>query len=129
MIQLTDAQVLVNDEVVVIESNTLAFLEGQGEQTLRAGSVGGGETEPIYANDLSTKFGCIKWQMPTTPENVALALDWKTGQNTNTVQIAGSTPEGDVTRTMTQAALLTDYEVNIGAEGTIDIEFKGNTLI
>ena len=129
MIQLTDATVLVNDEAVVIESNTLVFIEGRGEQTLRAGSVGNGVTEPIYAKDMSTRFGCIKFQMPSTPETIALALQWKDGDNTNVVQIAGSTTEGDVTRTMTQGALLNDYEVNVGAEGTIDIEFKGNALI
>ena len=128
-IQLTDASVLVNDEAIIIESNTLSFQEGRGEQTVRAGSVGNGVTEPIYAKDMSTRISVITFQMPTTPQNIDLALGWKDGDNTNTVQIAGSTPEGDTTRTMTQAALLTDYVVNVGAEGTIDIEFKGNPLI
>jgi len=129
MIQMTSATVYVNDEAIVIEANTLRFTEGKGQQTMRSGSVGGGETEPIYSKDVSQNISTISFDLPGTPENIALALTWKTKENTNTCQIAGSTSEGNLTRTQTQGALLNDYEVQVSADGVIPIVFSGNPLI
>ena len=129
MIQLTDAAVLVNDEAVGIIPNSLSFTEGLGEQKIRAVSIGGGATEQVFANDLETNYSMVKFEMPTTPENVTLARSWKTNGNGNVVAIAGETPEGQLTRTFTQAALTADYEVPIGTEANISIEMQANTAI
>jgi hypothetical protein len=129
MIQLTDAAVLVNNEVVGIMPNTLVFTEGLGEQNMRAVSIGDGKTEQVYARDLETAIAMVKFEVPTTPENIALARTWKANQNQNVVQIAGRTAEGQMTRTFSGAALLGDYEVQIGTETSIELEFKGNVSI
>ncbi len=129
MIQLTDAAVLVNNEVVGIMPNTLAYTEGLGEQSMRAVSIGEGKTEQVYARDLETAIAMVKFEIPTTPENIALARTWKANENQNVVQIAGRTAEGEVTRTFSGAALLGDYEVQIGTETSIELEFKGNVSI
>lgn len=129
MIQLTDATVLANNEAVAIIANSLKYTEGLGEQMIRAASIGGGKVEQIFSNDVETSFSSLMFEIPTTPENVALARSWKTNQNRNAFQIAGSTPEGDVTRTFTQAAVLNDYEVGIGSETSIPIEIKSNPAI
>lgn len=109
--------------------NSLMYTEGLGEQKVRAVSIGGGRTEQVYANDLETNFSVVKFSIPTTPENIALARSWKTNRNQNVVQIAGSTPEGDLTRTFTGAALTKNYEVNIATESDIEIEFQANASI
>lgn len=129
MIQLTDAAVLVNNEVVGIMPNSLTYTEGLGEQSMRAVSIGEGKTEQIYARDLETSIAMVKFEVPTTPENIALAREWKANENQNVVQIAGRTAEGEVTRTFSGAALLSDYEVQIGTETSIELEFKGNVSI
>lgn len=129
MIQLTDAAVIVNNEVVGVIPNSVEFDEGRGEQKIRAVSVGDGKTEQVHASDLETNLGGVKFSLPTTIENIALALGWKTNKNRNVVQLAGQTDDGDFTRTFTQAALTANYKVPIGTEADIEIEFMTNTPI
>lgn len=128
-IQLSDAAILVNDEVVAIVPNTLKYTEGFGEQQVRAASVGGGAVEQIYSRDVETSLSKIMFDLHTTPDNVKLARSWKSNGNENVVQIAGKTTEGDVTRTFTQAAFTGDPEIEIGTEGVINIEFMSNAAI
>ena len=129
MIQLVDAAVLINNEAVAITPNSLKFTEGLGEQTMRAASIGGGKTEQLYAEDIETKYATIMFDLPTTPENIELARSWKANSNNNLVSLSGRTAEKDFTRTFSQAALLSDYEIEIGTEGNISIEFKANTPV
>ncbi len=124
MIQLSDAMFIVNDEPIVTIPNSIAFSEGLGEQTMKAGSVGGGKVEPIYANDLQSNFSMVKCEIPSTPENIDLARTWKLNRNNNVVQIIGETLEGTVTRVFARAALTNNYEVGIGSDASIPIEFK-----
>jgi hypothetical protein len=128
-IQLSDAAVLVNDEVVAIVPNTLKYTEGIGEQQVRAASVGAGAVEQIYSRDVESALSKVMFDIHTTPDNVALQLTWKTNGNKNVVAIAGSTDEGEVTRTFTQAAMTGDPEIEIGTEGVINIEFMSNAAI
>ncbi len=129
MIQLTDATVVVNNEAVGVVPNSVAFTEGLGEQTLRPVSVGDGKVEQVYAQNLETSMSTVKLSLHATVDNVALALAWKNNRNQNVVQIAGSTADGDMTRTFTGAALTANYEVPIGTEANIEIEFMANTAI
>ena len=128
-IQLSDATVLVNDEVVGIIPNTLKYTEGFGEQKVRAMSIGGGAVEQVFSRDVESALSKITFDMPTTSENIALARTWKANGNLNVVQIAGKTAEGDMTRTFTQAAMTGDPEIEISTEGVINVEFMSNAAI
>jgi hypothetical protein len=129
MIQLTDAALIANDEAVGIIPNSMKFTEGFGERKVRTASIGGGKVEQIFARDVETALSKLMFDLPTTPENIALAKAWAENGNENTFQIAGATPEGDVTRSFTQAALVNDYEVEIGSEANISIEICSNQAI
>ena len=129
MIQLSDATLVANNDAVGIIANSLKYTEGFGEQTMRAASIGGGKAEQVFANDVETRFSSLMFDLPTTPENIALAREWKANGNQNAFQIAGFTPEGDVTRTFTQAAVVNDYEVEIGTDTNISVEIKSNPAI
>ena len=129
MIQLADATVLVNDEVVAIMPNSLKYTEGFGEQSVKAASIGGGAVEQLFARDVETAISKVMFDVPTTPESVELQRAWKVNGNQNVVQIAGSTVEGTLTRTFTQAAMIGDPEIEIATEGIINIEFAANQAI
>ncbi len=129
MIQLTDVTVLVNNEAVAYMPNSLGFREGKGEQTSRAAAVGAGKTETVYGRNLESNVGMIKFNLPATRENIALALEWKNNGNQNVVSLAGSTPDGDFNRTMNAAAVTNDYDVELGSETDIALEFHGDPLI
>ncbi len=129
MIQLTDATITANDEAVGVMPNSVSYTEGFGEQVVRAVSIGGGKTEQVFANNLETNFSTLKFSIPSTYGNIKLARSWKANANRNVFQIAGSTVEGDVTRTFSAAALINDYEVPIGTEADIEIEIRSNSAI
>lgn len=127
--QLADALVTVNNEATAVTPNSVSYTEGLGEQTIRAASAGGGQVEQVYANNIESNFSTVMFDMPATVENIAKARAWKNNRNGNVVVIAGSTPEGDITRTFTQAAILNDYSVALGNDTNISIEFKSNPAI
>ncbi len=128
-IQLSDATVLANNEAIGITPNSLSYTEGKGEQIIRPVSVGDGLVEQVFANNLESNMSELKFSLPATTGNIKLALDWKNNKNQNVFQIAGSTTDGDVTRTFTQAAVVNNYEVNIGTEADIEIEIMSNAAI
>ena len=130
MIQLSDAALIANNEAVGIVPNSMKFTEGFGERKVRTASVGGGKVEQIFANDVESALSKLTFDMPTTPENIRLAREWTANQNKNVFQIAGSTSDGEeVTRSFTQAAVVNDYEVEIGSEANISIEIMSNAAI
>ena len=129
MIQLSDVTFIVNNEAIVTIPNSVMFTEGLGEQSMKAGSVGGGAVEPIYSNDLQSNFSMVKADIPSTPENIDLARTWKLNRNNNVVQVIGETLEGTMTRTFARAALTSNYEINIGSDAAITIEFKAKPAV
>lgn len=127
--QLANALVTVNNDPVAIIPNTLKYTEGKGEQKIRAASVGGEQVEQVYSNDIETNFSQVMFEIPATVDNIAKARQWKTNKNQNIVQVVGQTAEGSLTRSFTQAAILNDYEVELGSETNVSIEFKANPAV
>lgn len=128
-VQLTDASVIANNEVVGVTPNSVKFTEGFGEQSVRVMASGGGKTEPVIANNVETNKGKFMFAMPATVDNIKLARQWKSNPGQNVFQVAGSTVEGDVNRTFTQATVVNDYEVPVATEGDIELEIEGNSPI
>ncbi len=122
-IQITDVAFIVNNESISTVPNTMEFDEGLGEQAVRAMSTGEGSVELVYANNLESNIGMVKVSIPSTVENIRLAKGWKVNRNRNVVTIAGSTDDGDLTRTFIEAALTQNYKIPIGTEADIEIEF------
>lgn len=128
-IQVSDPAIIVNNDVIAVEANSVEYTEGFGEQSVRAASTGGGGVEPVFSNDVGTNISMVKFSIPATVDNVALARSWKAGLNANVVQLAGSTAEGRITRTFTQAAIVNDYAVPLTADGVIELEFMSKAAI
>lgn len=128
--QLSNPTVLVNNEPIGIIPNSLEYDEGLGEQNMRAASFGGDEVEPVYSDNIETKFGSVSFAIPSTIQNINLARAWKVNRNVNVVQIVGTTPDGGtLTKTFTSAALLNNYKIGLGAETDIPIEFKSRSAV
>jgi len=127
--QLTDATLVANNETVAVVADSISFTEGLGERTVRGASVGGGRVEQVSGDNLETKISSLKFQLPSTPDNVALARSWKVNNPLNVFHVAGSAGGKDMTRTFTQASVVNDYEVEVGSEGNISIEVKSNAAI
>lgn len=127
--QLSDATLMVNNEVWAIVPNSLVFTEGQGEQSIKAASVGGGAVEQVFSNDIESAFSMVKCELYATVDNIENTRSVKANLNNNVVQVFGQTVDGSMTRTFTKAALLGEVEKALGTDTTIAIEFKANPAI
>ena len=128
-VQLANALVTVNNAPIPVIPNSVMFTEGEGEQSIRAASVGGGQVEQIYAQNIETNFATISFDIAATIPNIAVAKTWKINRNQNVVKIVGQTPEGELIRTFTSAAILNDYEIALGTDTNITVEFKSNQAL
>lgn len=123
--QINDVAILVNDVQVAYSANSLSWKDGFGEYQVRNAVVGGGQTEQVFSQDLETKFGMVKFSMPTTAENEALKRAWKANDNNNVVELVGA-GNNSFTKVFTQASILDDPESNAATDGVIEIEFNSN---
>jgi len=121
--QLNDFTILVNNQQVAYTADSLSWKDGFGDYKVRNAVVGGGQTEQIFSKDLASKFGMVKFSMPSTTENEAFKRAWKVGDNTNTIELIGPNGSG-ITKIFTQAAILDDPETNASQDGNIDVEFN-----
>lgn len=120
--QLNDIIILVNNEQIAYTADSLSWKDGFGEYSVRNAVVGGGQTEQVFSQDLSTKTGMVKFSMPTTVENEALKRVWKAGLNNNVVELIG--PNGtNFSKVFASATLINDPESNAATDGNIEIEF------
>ncbi len=117
--QLSNPVVMVNNVQVAVKPNSVVYDEGLGEQNLRAASTGGNQVEQVYSENVESNFGMVKFEMPATIDNIANQRAWKINKNANLIQLMGNTPEGDFSRTFTQAALLNPIEVPLGSDTDI----------
>ncbi len=129
-IALANPSVVINNEPVAIVPNSVKYTEGAGEQIMRAASVGGGSVQQVFSDNIETNFS--KFTLSIYPDIQAIEdlRSWKKNANQNVIVLTGKTKDGEtLRRTFNQAALLNDYEVNLGSDTTIDIEFSANAAV
>lgn len=123
--RLNDIIILVNNDQISYSADSLSWKDGFGDAEVVNEIVGGGQTDPVYSEDLTSKVGMVKFSMATTAANDALKRAWKANKNNNVVELLGSADE-NFQKIFTQAAILEDPEANAATDGKIEIEFKGN---
>lgn len=128
-IPLTNASVEVNDEVVTIENGSLVIVEGQGEVSVRTASNGGNPVV-VPSEDLSTKVGKVKFEVPTSVSAANFFKDVKARPiGTNTVRVSGVDPAGNrLGRTLALGSMVNDPEKAIQTDGKFPVEFEGAPL-
>lgn len=125
---LVDASVEVDDEPVTVEGNTLVLIEGQGTVTTKAATKGG-RVVAVHSEDITTKVGMIKFEMPASVDSMNLARDFKARGAGRVVRVSGTDAAGNrLGRTLTQGVMTNDPEKAIQNEGKIAIEFSGAPL-
>lgn len=129
-IALADPTIVVNNEPVAIVPNSVKFTEGDGEQTMRAASTGGGGLEQVYSDNLEGKFSMVSFAVFNDIQTVEDVRAWKKNRNLNVVVLTGTTPDGKtLRRTFNKAAILNNIEIALGSDTQIDIEFSSNAAV
>lgn len=128
-IPLSDASVEVNDETVTIENGSLVIVEGQGEVNVRTASRGG-RAVVVPSEDISTKVGMVKFEVPTSVASANFFRDVKARAiGSNTVRVSGIDAQGNrLGRTLALGSMTNDPEKAIQTEGKFQVEFAGATL-
>jgi hypothetical protein len=125
---LVDASVEVDDEVITIEGNTLVLVEGLGTTSTKAASRGG-RTVAVHSQDLTTRVGMVKFEMPASVANLNLARDIHARGAGRVVRVSGLDAAGNrLGRTLTQGVMSNDPEKAIQSEGKVPMEFSGAPL-
>lgn len=127
---IANPQVEVNNVAFAIKPNSLAFTEGFGEQIVRAASAGGRSVVQIFADNIEDNFSDVKFSLDNTIENIEAARVWKTQPGVNGIVVSGTVTDGTTSknfrRVFNKASLTNNYEVPLGADVSLDLEFKSD---
>lgn len=127
---VANPQVTVNNIVVKVVPNSVKYTEGLGAQNIRAASSGGSSVEQVYSKNVEENFSKVMFEIFNTVEDIESARTWKANNNQNVISITGTVTqngvESTITRSFTNAAILNDYEVALGADTTVPLEFQSD---
>lgn len=122
--------ITVNDAPVAIVPNSFKYTEGKGEQNVRSASTGGGSVEQVVADNVETNFSMCSFEIYPVAFDVEQARIWKSNGSLNVVEASGIAKDGtSIERTFQNAGILNDYEVALGSETTIELEFKSDAAV
>lgn len=122
---LVNPTVKVNNIAVGIVPNSVKYNEGLGEQVVRT-QVSGSTVETVYSDNAETKISKVGFQVYNEPEIIEQIRVWKTSENNNLIVLQD---DDGFSRTFQNQALTGDYEVNLGSDATIEIEFMGDPAV
>lgn len=117
---LSNPQVSVNDEIIAIVPNSLSYKPGIGDKDAKAQSSGGNAVSIVITENAETKVSMVKFKMYNTKSNLQRVKDW-CALYSNTIEIA----ELDLTESFSDMVVTTEPERAVGADGELEIEFKG----
>ncbi len=119
---IANPTVQINSVPIFVVPNSVTYTEGKGEQNVRVQSGGGGTVDPVISNNVETNKSMFKFSIYPTAENIEIARGWKSNPGLNAVAVTG---DNDFSRSINFATIVNDYEVNLGADTTIELEFQG----
>ena len=118
---LSNPQIEVNDDVISILPNSLAYKEGQGDRNVRAESAGGNSITPVVTINAETKLSMCKFKLSNTEEHLNQIKEWMAADDGVTISLS----EGNITVAFREMVVTTEPERAIGADGELEIEFTG----
>ena len=122
---LSNPTVVINNIAIAVSGNSVSFTEGFGERDLRVQSAGGSSRQSVFTENVETQLSMVKLSLVNTAANAALVRTWLNNLNENAITITG---EG-LTRSFSNAAVINDPEMNLGSDGTFDVEFKSDSAV
>ena len=121
---ITTPSLQINGQYLPIVPNSLSVRRGIGTVDVKAQS-NGGSVEPVFQTNQEDAIGYVTFMLEPTDDNInAIAIAQDNNPN-NTVQIT----ENNFTRTMANAAVCNDPDLNLGADKNITVEMKGDQVV
>ena len=130
VVTLSVPEILVNDEKIVIVPNSFSYDRGEPEINVRAASVGNNGSESVHGVNAETGFTEIMFSLFVTNTTDELIRIWKQEIGNNTVTAIQAVPDGsDIILTFPGQSLTNKPTREASADGTVEIEFKGDAGI
>lgn len=124
--KISNPSLVMNNLAIAIVPNSFTYTEGLGEQDVVVQSAGGGSIQTVFSDNVEMRYSDIKFDMQNTQENIDLIRTWKINENTN--GLTGTDKDG-WSRTFNSVVLTSNYEVTLGSDTVISLEFKSDPAI
>lgn len=123
-LQLIDASVYVNDELIPIVPGSLKTTPAKGEVKARALAIGGNKVTIVGGLDTSTLLEEVKFEIANTSDDTERVEDWKRRSITNELNVIKlAWPGQDHVRAYLKAFMVNSPEADHSADGNIPVEF------
>lgn len=126
IIALANPTVVINNISVPVVPNSVKYTEGLGEQKVRVQSSGGGAVQAVVSNDVETNLSKFAFSIYPTADNIELVRGWKVNTGSNAITC---TADGGFARNFGNATLTSNYDVDLGSDTKIDVEFMSDAAI
>lgn len=124
-VRISDPILLINDQPVLVEPNSVKATLGFGETKTSSCSRGGGNVVTVVSEDVTTKVGKLKFEMPNTVGNITAGKGWKQNTGSNFIELSGSAGGKTFTAYIQTASVDNDPEFEFGVDGKTSIEMSG----
>ena len=118
---LSNPSVVIQNETIAIIPNSLSFKIGSGDKEVKAQSAGGGSIEVVVSENAETMISMVKFKLFNTAGNLQRVKDWSV-LFSETITL--SDPNG-INESFRDMVVTTEPERSIGADGDLEIEWKG----
>jgi hypothetical protein len=117
---LSNPTIEVNDEIIGIIPNSFIYKEGSGDKDAKAESAGGDAINVVVTENAETKISMSKFKLYLTATNLQRVKDWSANL-ANTIRAY----QGEINVSFRDMVVTTEPERAPGADGELEIEFKG----
>ena len=120
----------INDELFRIVPNSFVYDGGEGEISVRAASAGSGNVETVHAENAETQISMCKFSLYLDNDLDTKIRDWKREIGTNTIKADQANANGaSFVRIFPGQSLMNAVERNASADGVVELEFSGDSMI
>jgi hypothetical protein len=121
---LSNPAVEIGNVSVGIVPNSLSYKTGAGDIVLRPQSAGGNSIEVIKTENAETKKSMVKFSLFNTKTNIDFVRLWQDSVDGESIQLS----DGAYNESFRNMFVMIDPEVNLGAEGNIEVVFEGSPV-
>jgi len=123
---ITIPSVQVNGQYLGIVPNSLKVIRGKGTTEVKAQSFGS-SVQPVFETNQEEAIGHITVQVYPTDTTINQIRQFQDLGSTLRVDIID--PESGTPRSMRPAVVCNDPNLELGADQTITVEFKGSAVV
>jgi hypothetical protein len=122
---LANPTVEVNNGVIGIIPNSLSYKRGKGDVSVRPQSAGGNSIEIIRTENAETKKSMVKFSLYNTKANRDLITAWQDLVDGAAIRLS----DGDFIESFRSMFIINDPEMNLGADGNVEVTFEGQPAV